>query len=315
MKSLSAENVQTRKTAKALMQAHRWPLLGLVAVTVGIPAGLSMILSLLLAPLASRMLILYEMLILPLSVGVTILTSGLMMGLLGAMIGLCRDREPVTVKAAFSRMRMTFKSFGLTMWVTLKTFLWMLPGYGLMMLAFIALIALIIVVYSGVELSALPFSPEAFIIVIYSMMGAGVVLMMALGLPASYRYMLSLYILADKPDTRVFDCVNQSKAMMKGHKWQAFRLLLPILLTLLVMALVIAVAFGAPMSMVSASPLLVGLLGVGMMVVYLALTMYYSARMYLCYTIFYLKRVAEQPALEEAAEEMSVPALEAAPAE
>ena len=52
MKSLSAENVQTRRTAKSLMDAHRWPLLGLVAVAVCIPAGLSMIVSLLLAPLA-----------------------------------------------------------------------------------------------------------------------------------------------------------------------------------------------------------------------------------------------------------------------
>ena len=315
MKNLSAENVQTHKTATALMQAHRWPLLGLIGVAMGIPAALSITISLLLAPLASRMPVLYELLVLPLTVGVTILTSGLMMGLLGAMIGLCRDGEPVTVKAAFSRMRMTFKSFGLTMWVTLKTFLWMLPGYGLMMLAFIALIALIVVVYSGVELSALPFSLEAFIIVVYSMMGVGIVLMMALGLPASYRYMLSLYILADKPDTRVFDCVKQSKVMMKGHKWQAFKLIIPIFLVMLVMMLVVAVAFGAPITLVSASSLLVSLLAIGMTVVYLALMLYYSVRMYLCYTLFYLNRVAEQPAPEESAEEMPVPAPEAAPAE
>ena len=310
MKHLSAENVQTRKTAKALMQAHRWPLLGLVAVSIGIPVALSFIISLLLSPLAIRMPILYEMLLLPLTVGLTILTCGLMMGMLGAMIGLCRDGESVTVKAAFSRMRMTFKAFGLNMWVTLKTFLWMLPGYGLMMLAFIALMVLVILVYSGVDLATLPFSLEAFIIVVYSLMGVGIVLMLALGLPASYRYTLSLCILADKPDTRVFDCVKQSKAMMKGHKWQAFKLIIPILLVMFVMMLVVAVAFGAPMNLVAASPLLVSLLGIGMLVVYLALTMYYSARMYLCYIIFYLKRVEEQPAVEEPA-----PVLEAAPAE
>ncbi len=310
MNHLSAENIQTRKTAKALMQAHRWPLLGLIAVALGIPVALSFTISLLLTPLTVRMPILYEMLLLPLTVGLTILTCGLMMGLLSAMIGLCRDGEAVTVKAAFSRMRMTFKAFGLNMWLTLKTFLWMLPGYGLMMLAFIVLIVLVMIVYSGVDLATLPFTLETFIIVVYSLMGVGIVLMLALGLPASYRYMLSLYILADKPDTRVFDCVKQSKTMMKGHKWQAFKLIIPIFLVMFVMMMVMAVAFGAPMNLVAASPLLVSLLGIGMLVVYLALALYYSVRMYLCYTIFYLKRVEEQPAAEEPA-----PALEAAPAE
>ena len=301
MNRLSAENVQTRKTAKALMQAHRWPLLGLITVALGIPVVLSMAVSILLVPLVTRMPILYEMLALPATVGVSILTCGLMMGMLGAMIGLCRDGETVTVKAAFSRMRMTFKSFGLSMWVALKTFLWMLPGYGMMMLALIALMVLVIIVYSGVELATLPFSLETFIIVVYSLMGVGIVLMLALGLPASYRYMLSLYILADKPDTRVFDCVKQSKTMMKGHKWQAFKLIIPIFLVMFVMMMVMAVAFGAPMNLVAASPLLVSLLGIGMLVVYLALALYYSVRMYLCYTIFYLKRVEEQPAAEDPA--------------
>ncbi len=301
MNRLSAENVQTRKTAKALMQAHRWPLLGLITVALGIPVVLSMAVSILLVPLVTRMPILYEMLALPATVGVSILTCGLMMGMLGAMIGLCRDGETVTVKVAFSRMRMTFKSFGLSMWVALKTFLWMLPGYGMMMLALIALMVLVIIVYSGVELATLPFSLETFIIVVYSLMGVGIVLMLALGLPASYRYMLSLYILADKPDTRVFDCVKQSKTMMKGHKWQAFKLIIPIFLVMFVMMMVMAVAFGAPMNLVAASPLLVSLLGIGMLVVYLALALYYSVRMYLCYTIFYLKRVEEQPAAEDPA--------------
>lgn len=301
MKRLSAENVQTRKTAKVLMQAHRWPLLGMIAVALGIPVVLSMTVSMLLVPLVARMPILYEMLALPATVGISILTCGLMMGMLSAMIGLCRDGEKVTVGAVFRRMSMTFKAFGLNMWVALKAFLWMLPGYGLMMLALIALMVLVIIVYGGVDLATLPFSLEAFIIAVYSLMGVGMVLMLALGLPASYRYMLSLYILADKPDTRINDCVKQSKAMMKGHKWQAFKLIIPIFLVMFVMMMVMAVAFGAPMNLVADSPLLVSLLGIGMLVVYLALALYYSVRMYLCHTIFYLKRVEEQPAAEELA--------------
>ena len=62
MKSLSAENALTRKTAKSLASAHFWPLLGMIAVALGIPLALSMTVSLLLVPLVTRMPILYEML-------------------------------------------------------------------------------------------------------------------------------------------------------------------------------------------------------------------------------------------------------------
>ncbi len=310
MKNLSVENVYTRAAAKELTKKYFWKLLGMSVVAFGIPYAMMMAVTTLTVSLAETQPALHMVLTLVLSLAVTLATCGLSVGLLAAMIALCRGNENLTVGMVFSRMGCTLKAFGLTLWVGLKTFLWMLPGYGLMMLAFIALIVLVMIVYSGVDLATLPFSLETFIIVVYSLMGVGIVLMLALGLPASYRYMMSLYILADKPDTRVFDCVKQSKAMMKGYKWQAFKLIIPIFLVMFVMMLVVAVAFGAPMNLVAASPLLVSLLGIGMLVVYLALTMYYSARMYLCYTIFYLKRVEEQPAVEEAA-----PVLEAAPAE
>ena len=305
MKSLSAENALTRKTAKSLASAHFWPLLGMIAVALGIPLALSMTVSLLLVPLVTRMPILYEMLALPVTVGVSILTCGLMMGLLSAMIGLCRDGEAVTVKAAFSRMRMTFKAFGLNMWIALKTFLWMLPGYGLMLLLMIVMIVMLVLMEYGAIEPLTRSDLDVFMLAFGGLMTLSMALMLALGLPASYRYLLSLYILADKPDTRVFDCVKQSKAMMLGHKWQAFKLTLPLCLTMFVVMLVAFVAFGAPMSMVSASPLLVVLLGIALVLVCFAIALYYAVRMYLCTTIFYIKRVAEQPA----------PVPEAAPAE
>ena len=42
------------------------------------------------------------------------------------------------------------------------------------------------------------------------------------GIIASYRYAMTLYLLADNPDLGPLEAINRSKAMMRGNKWKLF---------------------------------------------------------------------------------------------
>ena len=44
------------------------------------------------------------------------------------------------------------------------------------------------------------------------------------GIIAAYRYSQALYILVDDPSKRPMQCLRESKAMMRGHKMELFRL-------------------------------------------------------------------------------------------
>ena len=44
------------------------------------------------------------------------------------------------------------------------------------------------------------------------------------GVVAWYRYSQAIYILLDDPTKSPFRCIRESKAMMKGHKWELFML-------------------------------------------------------------------------------------------
>ena len=115
--------------------------------------------------------------------------------------------------------------------------------------------------------------------------------------------MLSTFVMADKPDTGVFESVRQSKAMMKGHKWQAFKLVIPVLLVMYVILLVAALVLGAGASLLGITPDTVNVLSVVLAVVMTAVMAYYMIRMYVCYTLFYIKRAEEQNPVTEAAAE------------
>ena len=47
-------------------------------------------------------------------------------------------------------------------------------------------------------------------------------LFIAPGIIAAYSYSMSLYILIDRPETGVIECMRQSRTMMRGHKWEFF---------------------------------------------------------------------------------------------
>ena len=42
------------------------------------------------------------------------------------------------------------------------------------------------------------------------------------GIIASYRYSQAVYILLDDPSKGALQCISESKALMRGHKWQLF---------------------------------------------------------------------------------------------
>ncbi len=292
MSNPSVENVYTRQTAKELAQKHFWKLLGLTVTAVGIPYLLSMVVTALLSLTRSQSVIIIGSFVLML---VNILvSSGLVLGLYSAMIDLCRGDDTVTMSRVFSRMGDCLKAFGLNLWVALKIMLWALPAYALMIVVtFFALDAVKDSAVMAGEASVwlqtlLMISPFVVMVLVF-----------ALAVPAALRYMLSVYILADKPETGVFDCVNQSKAMMKGHKWQAFKLTLPILLIMYVILLVIAVAVGALGIALGLEPNSFAF-SIILMIVMFATMLYYMIRAYLCYALFYLKRTkAEEPAQAE----------------
>lgn len=42
------------------------------------------------------------------------------------------------------------------------------------------------------------------------------------GIVAGYRYCLAPYLMAENPDRGIMECINESKAMMNGHKMERF---------------------------------------------------------------------------------------------
>lgn len=298
MSNLSVENVYIRQEAKELTKKYFWKLLGMVAIAFAIPYALLMGGSAATSLLGTDHPI-YAVLPLVLMVFIMLLMCGLMLGMISALIDLCRHDGNVTVGRVFSRMGQCLKAFGLGMWVSLKVFLWMLPGYALVIVG-------AIMSFGSVDSTTGTISESSAALLGLATI-AGVILIFALAFPAAFRYMLSTYILADKPDTGVFECVKQSKAMMKGHKWQAFKLVMPVMLVMYVVMMVPTMVFSVLMNVVGSSAALVTVVIIVMVVVMIAAMLYYLIRMQLCYALFYLRR-SQGPAPAEA-----FPEAEAAP--
>ena len=288
MTKLTVENVYTRHKAKELTKQHFWKLLGMMAIAFGIPFVLMTITT---AFFPTSDVSTYTLVMFLLMFVVQFLTIGLTLGMLRAFIDLCQGKNDITVGSVFQHMPLCFKGFGLSLWVGLKTILWALPVY-------IPVIVMALLLMDNPSLQA---NKSAQIIVAFLPFVA-LILIFALVVPAAMRYMLSTYILADKPDTGVFECVRKSKAMMKGHKWQAFKLAVPIILAMYGILMVASVVISSAAAFVAASEALITAMGILMMIVLLGIVVYFSIRLYLCYCIFYLNRVKEMTPAEEPAE-------------
>ena len=290
-----AENTHIRRKAKALMDAHRWPLMGMCAIACGLPYLLLTILPELLSPV--RQLLLHNAVLPLLMIGVYILSGGLMVGFLRVLLHLCRSGQLRSTGAVFRYMNMSLKSFGLNLLTGVKTFLWMLPGYVLFLSGLAGIYtaqATSVDSLTGVE--SIPPNSAAADIGLALMLLVSLVLIFALAVPAALRYALSGYILADKLTTGVFDCVRQSKDMMQGRKWQLFKLILPLCLTCAVVMLAILASLGALTTMLGAAAY--GVMRIVMLIVTVAIAMYYLIRATLCCTLFYLKRTQQEAPAE-----------------
>ena len=291
MTKLTVENVYTRHTAKELTKQYFWKLLGMMAIAFSIPYGLMIAVSAIFSPVGTQSNMSVPVAFVT-AIVAALLGSGLTLGLLRSFISLCRG-ENVSVGAVFQNMHLCLKGFGLSLWVGLKAFLWALPGYAA---AFV--VAFVMTHYVSQQGAV----SEGTVALLTILPALALIAVVAMAVPAALRYMLSTFILADKPNTGVFACVRQSKVMMKGHKWQAFKLVIPVILVMYVIFIVAAVAIGAASAFLATTTLMANILSVVMFVVMVGITLYYSIRMYLCYCIFYNNRVNESTPTEATAE-------------
>ena len=322
MKNLSVENIYTRQKAKELTKKNFWRLLGMMMLTglivsVLVYGGIALLSYLTDAQWISTVKAYsYQATINPASIGAeftigfivlmivaTLLGTGLNLGLLRAITDVARDTEKVPVGRVFSRMKYFLKGWCLSLWVGFKTMLWALIVY--LPVGFIGF---------GIAVAGDPQSAqlnEATAMLMTMLPLFAIILVFALVIPAMLRYFLSTYVLADEPSTGVFECVRQSKAMMKGHKWQLFKLTIPYLLKMYGWMFLIIAVFTAVMAVgqnvqSDAVSIIAAVVMLASYVLLLVKLLVYALRSQVAFCVFYLKRKGETPAIPPEEEERIV---------
>ena len=322
MKNLSVENIYTRQKAKELTKKNFWRLLGMMMLTglivsVLVYGGIALLSYLTDAQWVTTVQAYsYQATINPASIGTeftigfivlmivtTLLATGLNLGLLRAITDVARDTEKVPVGRVFSRMKYFLKGWCLSLWVGFKTMLWALIVY--LPVGFIGF---------GIAVAGDPQSAqlnETTAMLMTMLPLFAIILVFALVIPAMLRYFLSTYVLADEPSTGVFECVRQSKAMMKGHKWQLFKLTIPYLLKMYGWMFLIIAVFAAVMAVgqnvqSDAVSIIAAVVMLASYVLLLVKLLVYALRSQVAFCVFYLKRKGETPAIPPEEEERIV---------
>ena len=158
---------------------------------------------------------------------VLVLSPVLTMGMINALLHALR-RQPFTAALALSRVRYILKALGLELLFALKILLWMLPGLAL------ALAGLLL--------------PDTLAVLA---MIVGMIAAIVMGVMASYRYALSVFIMADDPSMGVRACIRRSCEVMQRRKMELFSLELSFLGWHLLLSLVqsMLMSFGAVMGL------------------------------------------------------------------
>lgn len=156
-------------------------------------------------------------------------TVGVLSGVLGYFRG-----KPLTFDCISSMLSHAWKIVCLYFWQMLFIYGWMLPGVVLMLI--------------GVPM--LPFElwsarSETIILIGVLLVVAGLVLMLAMMIPAVFSYAMSNSILIDDPATPVRDILKKSKTMMHGYRWHYFKMGMPVFVGMMVIALVIGLLTAA----------------------------------------------------------------------
>ena len=322
MKNLSVENIYTRQKAKELTKKNFWRLLGMTLLTglilctlvYGGIALLSYVTEV--QWVTTTQAYSYQAQINPDSIGTEfiigfvvlmilacLLGTGLNLGLLNAGTAVARDTEKVPVRRIFSRMKYLLKGVGLSLWVGFKTMLWALLVY--IPVGFIAFGIAVAGDPQQAQLNETTTMLMAFLPLV------AIILVFALVVPAVLRYYMSTYILADEPATGVFECVRKSKAMMKGHKWQLFKLTIPYLLKMYGWMFLVLIVMGVVMVVMqqvqSEVANIVSVVAVIIAYVILLWRMLvYALRSQVAFCLFYLKRKGEMPDVPPEEEERIV---------
>ena len=322
MKNLSVENIYTRQKAKELTKKNFWRLLGMMMLTglivsVLVYGGIALLSYLTDAQwITTVQAYSYQATINPASIGTeftigfimlmivaTLLGTGLNLGLLRAITDVARDTEKVPVGRVFSRMKYFLKGWCLSLWVGFKTMLWALIVY--LPVGFIGF---------GIAVAGDPQSAqlnETTAMLMTMLPLFAIILVFALVIPAALRYFLSTYVLADEPSTGVFECVRKSKAMMKGHKWQLFKLTIPYLLKMYGWMFLISAVLAAVMAVgqnvqSDAVSIIAAVVMLASYVLLLVKLLVYALRSQVAFCVFYLKRKGETPAIPPEEEERIV---------
>lgn len=145
------------------------------------------------------------LLFLLLNIAAGLVASVISLGLLHALQQLLRGKE-ISAGMAFSRLGVWHKAVGVSVLTALRIVLWGLPGFALLL---------------GGSFLMLD---EATVAIGSSLSYVGTMLCTILTIRANYSYILSSYVLADKPETGVLACVRTSCQRMKGRRMQLFAL-------------------------------------------------------------------------------------------
>jgi len=130
-------------------------------------------------------------------------------------------KEEGPVATVFSRGRIFFRATGLQLFTTLKIALWALPGAAVMALSLLP-------IYQARPATLQ--EANNLIRVSTGLTYLGAAAMAIPGIMAALRYAMAEILLADQPDTRITECVRESKRLMKGMKGALFALELSCLL-------------------------------------------------------------------------------------
>lgn len=162
-----------------------------------------------------------------------LLTPMLMMPLYGALLDAYRKKE-LTAGGCLRRLRLAPRALLLTLWIALRVWVWMLPGMALMLLS-----VLVPALYT-------------------TLVGAGTVLSLVLGIRAGLHYILAPVVLADLPDTSINGCVRRSWQVMRTRKMQYFSLQVSFAIWHLLLYFVAGLAVNPVMTAISLTVMMMG---------------------------------------------------------
>lgn len=137
-----------------------------------------------------------------------IISPFLTLGMLNYFFKLLQGEADAPISTVFSRRNCFFKAIGLNLMVFLRTFLWMLPGLVLEVLALVAVTAL----------------SESLSMLAILLMYAGPVTMLVLGIRAALHYAMADRVMAETPSKGINQCIRESVAIMSQRKLLLFSL-------------------------------------------------------------------------------------------